>query len=828
MNITLMLFNNYFNRKLKRLDSLNDYLSLCSSSNSATYTDINFIPNDDVDTEQILNSSNDSNLNPNEFDYALVYDTNHFSRWFITEAIRLRNGQWKLHLKRDVIADNYEEIKKDPIFVERAWLKDSDPMIYNDEGMNFNQIKIGEKLLYSNPTNDSPAYVPKNAWIIGYVEKKELQSEGSTLTSITVPSDPVPGSTTLAEVAAYTGIDETILTNVINWTGLQEKTINYLMGSNSANIEIEYKTVKNSIWYRHSIYFKDNYTFDNALKASSVSGDVIYSGGLGATGQEHAPEDQFIWTNGVSLPSIIKAVNQQSYDIISYDSMNKLNQLITNGLVIFYNSKNYRIGQPTNKEGHNENKSFGINESALFQVRNNILSNTFFNDAVIDNTGSVNFRYSFYSAFIAAEELTSGSYNIPISTLANRRSCSGSVFDVFAIPFGKTNIAWDDGQGELLTQLSTLNDTNLLLRIASTIATELSAQCYDIQLLPYCPIMANSKDYQDANCIDIRNMTEHTDYDWIQKSGVNQTIIFWLGSNKHSESIRIRQTVSNPKIQSQTEMLRIVSPNGQGCFDMNVAKNGGIENVRINMTLKPYSPSIQVLPEFKQLYGGDFNDYRGLLCGGDFSLPRVEEAWIQYQLQNKNYQNTFAREIKSLDVKQAGARLNQTLATIGAVAGGTIAGAATGAKYGGAIGAVAGGAFAGLASGVTGMATFGAAEDIRRDERDLAFDRYNYQLGNIQAQPDTISKIDSFVINSKLFPYLEFYKCSEQEENALIEKIKYQSMSVQRIGTIEEFRSEEEPHFFKGEYIMNSDNTIQSDTHTLNAIYAELLKGLYL
>ena len=50
------------------------------------------------------------------------------------------------------------------------------------------------------------------------------------------------------------------------------------------------------------------------------------------------------------------------------------------------------------------------------------------------------------------------------------------------------------------------------------------------------------------------------------------------------------------------------------------------------------------------LSAGDFNDQRGLICGGDFSLPNVSDAWADYQMQNKNYQNIFDREVQSMEI----------------------------------------------------------------------------------------------------------------------------------------------------------------------------------
>ena len=91
------------------------------------------------------------------------------------------------------------------------------------------------------------------------------------------------------------------------------------------------------------------------------------------------------------------------------------------------------------------------------------------------------------------------------------------------------------------------------------------------------------------------------------------------------------------KIDSNCDIYRIVSPNYQGTFEFNVAKNGGKVNYFMaQCTYKPYTPMIKVAPDFSLLYGANYSDNRGLICGGDFSLPRATSAWETYQLNNKN------------------------------------------------------------------------------------------------------------------------------------------------------------------------------------------------
>lgn len=186
MNLLVLKgFNNYFNRKIKKYANLVDYIG--NSTLSYTFSNINFDPNDGVATSQIIGSENQvdtggSNPEPLKWefegtpDYIVCYETEtvddttvvHIrSRWFVLECVRVRNGQYKLALKRDVIADHLEQILTNPCFVEKGYVAPNDPLIFNDEGVSLNQIK--------NYKGNNPEVMLKDAtgipWIVMYLAK---------------------------------------------------------------------------------------------------------------------------------------------------------------------------------------------------------------------------------------------------------------------------------------------------------------------------------------------------------------------------------------------------------------------------------------------------------------------------------------------------------------------------------------------------------------------------------------------------------------------------------------------------------------------------------
>ena len=279
------------------------------------------------------------------------------------------------------------------------------------------------------------------------------------------------------------------------------------------------------------------------------------------------------------------------------------------------------------------------------------------------------------------------------------------------------------------------------------------------------------------------------------------------------------------KVENQCTFYRLVSPNYNGQYEFNRAKNGDFSNINVDCTYKPYQPYIHLNPNFGGLYGKDFNDARGLICGGDFSFSVVSSAWEQYKLQNKNYNEIFNRQIENLDtnytIDQKYRQINAGIsaASSGAVGiGGLIMGHGA-AAAGGAIGIGAS-----LASGVSG---FYQAKERYAEARDNAIDQHNFQLENVRALPDSLSKVDAFNDNNKIFPFLERYSCTDEEIEIFKNKIRYEGMTINAIGKITDYiDSLSNKTFIKGKMLRMEG--IEDDSHVLYAIYEEIAKGVYL
>lgn len=145
IKLSFLQYNNYYNRIAKWLDTYTDYVN--SDGFIGELVDMNFVPGDGITTSQIFNTS--LGQVP---DYCVVADDdgNLDSRWFVIEFARTRNGQYKASLYRDTVADSHDKLLTTPMFIEKACVPPTNPLVYNDEQITTNQIKQKEQLLSDN------------------------------------------------------------------------------------------------------------------------------------------------------------------------------------------------------------------------------------------------------------------------------------------------------------------------------------------------------------------------------------------------------------------------------------------------------------------------------------------------------------------------------------------------------------------------------------------------------------------------------------------------------------------------------------------------------
>ena len=174
--ILLDNYNNYYNRISRKSSTIEDYIA---GRNYRETGFVNFNPADGVSTSHIINWP--ESWNP---DYCLVVDEadNIISRWFIIESTRTRGGQYELTLKRDSIADNFDVVKSAPAYLLKGYVGIDNPLIFNSEGQQFNQIKTAEY-----PIKDDTGC----AWIVGYLADAGDQKISTLSKTIKISYNPL-------------------------------------------------------------------------------------------------------------------------------------------------------------------------------------------------------------------------------------------------------------------------------------------------------------------------------------------------------------------------------------------------------------------------------------------------------------------------------------------------------------------------------------------------------------------------------------------------------------------------------------------------------------
>ena len=483
-----------------------------------------------------------------------------------------------------------------------------------------------------------------------------------------------------------------------------------------------------------------------------------------------------------------------------------------------------------------QSRVFAALDSNFYTFLYNNINNQLYTNFGSSIAGVVNYPVSYQIYLnkfrIIATKLTdikgTYKYNIPQSV----RKLEDAPYKMFCIPYYKDVITTNPDYGFSLDGLTRTDcNADLMLAWAFSIAKEFGTSLYDLQILPYCPISQWRGRTGTTNAaIWSIDKTEHVDYEYLIETieGVDHSrgVISFCDVSTKEQTLNYTINVSDYKIENQCSMYRLCSPNYASVFEFNAAKNLGVSGYNVKYTYKPYQPFILVAPIFKGLYGNDFKDNRGLICAGDFSLAIVNSDWINYQLQNKNYQLAFDRDIENLENQYSWQRKNAILnAATGTIKGGTT-GAIVGGVAGGVPGAIAGGIIGTASSLAGGIMDLEMQKDLHNKSIDLMKDKFGYALQNIQALPNTLNKVSSIMAVSKIFPFVEYYTCTNKEKEAVRNKITYDGMTIMRIGTISDFIRTSELVFLKCKLIRNESIACSSDE--LLEIYNELDKGVYI
>ena len=849
---TVYLFknlNNYFNRKLvlngirtideietnKKLVAIKDNINVSIGNGLSATLPISFREDEMIQYNNAL-----INGDPSAFpDYAIIKmqigNKITISRWFIIDSNKLSFGNFSLTLQRDVVADYYEEIRDSMFFLEKGFVEANDPLIFNSEEQSFNQIKKSEILIKDNS---------KCGWIVGYLAKQDEDGNPYSITAnipaLTITEDfeyddlPLEIAEALDTGTAYgrmTGISMVLDIYNDDYYCRAKNYFNIMGQFKNSNYETQwafynFMPIGNAIQQYGNVkansYFKCTH---NALGDYHISDGIVkefYGRGIG---YHHA--NQFMTNCSNYL------YNQSNYapSITSYDG--KIIKLDSGSFVRIHVKQ---VDDATIKPTISDNNNLqSLLKSVIPLYPDNPQPSNYWWEYNRDpKTGDVEVSCMCFE--ITQEPLRGDTVSITIPT--TRNACVDAPYDMFAIPYGGLN---ESGSKEES------------LRIAYGLSEALGSYLYDLQLLPYCPAQNFIDNIANADMTAVWSIDLTEDYDYVVVEDSDQEeitrIIFpqqskqnfiinkwtyksglyiddymnyeWVLRGYENESI-------GTKVLDQTYIFRFASPNYASLFEFSIAKNKNVvDYITVNLNYKPYTPFIRVAPNFQGIYGAEYTDYRGLICGGDYSLAMISNAWTQYEINNKNYQLMFDRQIQHLGITQQIETEQQVLKSFNILPQ-TLASMFGGSYLGGSLGAVAGG-ITGLGTSFVNQAMQGKWLDMSQKEtKSYLTDNFNYTLGNIKALPNTLTKVSALNEVNKIFPFIEVYEATEQERNLFANKLHYNGMTVNKIvglgAYIDSLPNQEV--FIKGQLIrMSQANT---DSHITYQIYNELAKGIYI
>nr|DAR13633.1 MAG TPA: hypothetical protein [Caudoviricetes sp.] len=876
-------FNNYYNRLLKIETDYTQYEAVrTGTKNIENY---NFNPNDGITAEVVINQADEEIT---KADYLVVLKEtieNNIStkkidsRWFILECKRNRLCQYTLSLYRDSLADNFNALIDAPLFVEKSGrLNINDPAIFNNEDMSFNQIKTSETLLKDET---------KCAWVVGYIPR-DFKNDGFSIDYPLTGSQDYTveklsdwkyynylgtnkGSLHKAIYGVYVKADGIMASagiysdgSLYEFSGLDYYTFDAKIGNIETPTVINNGLTFTATSFSSSSINRYRKEVFNGVLVNQLNATLSQEQGLSTDLNAYVIAElngKIILDKSSNTYYRITVATTYRQEVTDFSNID-INRNIT-GLEILGTAQtgNFKVqfeyNEITIKLEQAYQKAYLTIPENRYHLNDqpyDMFCIPYSDDLEIYKKGILQLKADknlslAVGSVIGAMVGSAGIYDVQLLPYCPVRYCIGEDGKFDFKDAIVTNIVRDSQSVKAIGYLFWANKSTFSFNInqslkikyprlktkrkskAKSIGTDgtfiidLSPYIGEDELFKFTPVTATPYGYKSYEFDGAHKIaTFYFDQQYAKKSEV---IVFDL---TFIEPVQL--TANDVKISNECDMYRLCSPNYNGQFEFSLAKNGEIKYFNVDCSYRPFNPYIHVNPNFNKLYGKDFNDARGLVCGGDFSLTQITSAWANYELNNKNYQKIFDRNIQNLEVTQDVERQQQIVGTIASALG---AGISTGTTIGsissGPIGAAVGLGTSAV-SLTAGMVDYQLSEKLRNEAIDYRVDQFGYQLGNIKALPYGLSKISSLNENNKIFPFIEYYTCTDEEKEALKNKIAYNGASIGRIGTIREYlyqsKFENKTGFWyiKGKMIRLLN--FGGDYQQLNVIASEMLKGIFI
>ena len=781
MNLKLLQFKNYFDRRIQRFDDEQDYDDFLIGKQE----NVNFIPGDGVDTSVIVNFDTTVYGVP---DYMIAIDNREIdSRWFVMSAERTRKGQTKLTLRRDLIAEEIEGIKSATSMVNKGYVQfGNDATFFTKEPVSVNEI----------PQSTTGLYQTGNcAWLVGYVPKHSGTEETDKWEDTKVNYG--QSGSDIDYVEEIAGSQAEIMTTLGAQTAAFLPTT--LQGTNIANVVFTV-VYQSGGAYRYTFNASDPNATPTTEKLDQTTVVSTYKYIFSTLDTYETILILQTVVNGSRSLLLSKILSTSK--LTGYTETTPINYLTA------YNHDNHKVIKATDLKTYYtvDKESLKIAEVSDFtdtEWKNLVLTLLKNND--LDTTYAENAFYFTGSVHSINVKLTAVADSVATFTIdKTRRSSVDTPYDIIAMPYVKDGGDFTFTIDGVQKTCHTSYDLSLATNLTSAWGTSV---VYDVQLVPYAPVV----DMFNEGTLKLEGNGSGVIYQWN-----GDTLVLYLSSASTTFNIDYTIKCTGDKKDYICDKYKLVSPNYSNEYELPVFENGGIDGFNVDVTLFPYSPWIKLNPIYKMFNGNDLDDVRGLVLGGSYSITQTSSAWTEYVYNNSNYSQIFESQMAYQEYMQK----NQMISgLVGGLSNALTTGAMTSAL---ALNPIAGVA-AGLASAGAGIFDLFKQNEMNQKANEYTRTQHELQLGNIKSKPNIISKITSININNKLVPQVVYYSCTSGEKSAVNDYLHLYGMSINKIDKISAYMNDD--YYVSADIIDAPD--IKGDANYKNQIKQEVKQGFF-
>ena len=817
-------FNNYYNRIIKRYDTIAEYTA--NATLLGSQANCNFVHGDGVNSNFTWNKLATDTDTP---DYVVVDDyKGNISRWFVTNSFKSRDRQDKLQLRRDLIADFYSDIVQySPCLIRKGYVPQNNPLIFNDEGVQYNKIKQDE-ILIKDESNCS--------YIVGFLSNT---TGGQNTVNGTIKDYNYDYN--------YASLNDFPYKNYVEGAGNNHSEVATIIHNNSPATRIYYSLKLGArtedsngyqlsdieiVWRTTGVgrpsYYTPSYsgnagngTFYRSVSTLSNTNVILYCDS-GSADYSTDVEMDYIYANYIislytKISNLSTSYAESCFNLETgiYSSLQQyVGKKIKIGSTVYtvsLQSTNYRntyvtynAYNPTILSAFNSIISYiNNNKPSQAEMSSGVYTMRYYNNANRYQPSDLKIMTELDDYYLVFTEASSNIYT-DLDSPNDRTHLSSQPFDMFML-INESNISYK------VNTTNFVSNHEVNINMAQALCQVSGAGAYDIQIVPFNPmrgtILADGTlNFYGYDVHEIKNSANTVIGHYVMCNSAD--LKFTLEKN----DLKINPT--NYKKDYNLKQYRLCSPNQETMFEFSPSMNGGINTWEISCNYRPYASYVKVQPTWNWMYGEPMynskTDFRGLVYNSALCITQLSDAWANYVSNNKNYQQLFDNQISTL-TKQQEVQLNAMEETLGLRS------------------------FTGMPIGSI-LRVIGGSKDIEmtRELNNIAISKmetdFKYQMDNVKSMPHTIKKLTNINEDTRVFPFIEIYSASATEEASFDYKLKYTGYTIMTTGKIIDYCQDGVETFVQADLIRldlsRSEET--ADNHIASEIATELAKGIYI